>query len=487
MPTYYADQQADGSRPDTPPKYTANQSTQSTKQTSLSTVLLPFLDALEKGEPYLPSSWKTSAYNWAESKRENPPKFITSSSTGSYYHVTRRYECNPCWWNLWGWKVGCHTCTDGYYVYTWTQDLNNNFDTEITDAIKQIAEYTTQMNIYLFNDCDNPRTLLNTEGTQKCNFESDLNNSYSVAQEKKQISENTMSLIQNSDDYPQYEGAQKINQQLIADASWNFTDKINSDYPSYNYQYNNLQNLLQTRTNFLNQSYDNCQYPQNSLTSIDSSTGVPIPPCVSNPYNSAINQCEQAYKMAKEYQYGSDQIKGLWMDVSNAIPGNTIGTNGTILNNADSSCKKWVEMFNMWQKLEDEALAAPCTPERPISTQSDAAIEDIVNKSAANSNARLDAIKTRANNLIEKLKNYPNILELNKENITSAPYGMTPSVTIKNKGEFGNIPIQYLEMILPRGKPGIIGETGPVGMKGLPGKPGPVGKEGPVGNPTLPF
>ena len=95
-------------------------------------------------------------------------------------------------------------------------------------------------------------------------FESDLNNSYSLA-EKKQISEDTMSLIQNSDDYPQYEGAQKINQQLIADANWKFTDKINSDYPSYNYQYNNLKNLLQTRANFLNQSYNNCQYPQKSL------------------------------------------------------------------------------------------------------------------------------------------------------------------------------------------------------------------------------
>ena len=487
MPTYTEKEDDDGSRPDTPAEYTANESTQSTKQTSLSTALLPFLDALEKNEPYLPPSWKKNALEWAESKRDNPPKFISSSSLGQYFERTgtRTYDC----WRIFGFntRLFCKHEAIGHEMYTWTQDLNSNFDTEITDAIKQIAEYTTQMNIYLFNDCDNPRTLLNTAGTQKCNFESDLNNSYSVAQEKKQISENTMSLIQNSDDYPQYEGAQKINQQLIADASWNFTDKINSDYPSYNYQYNNLQNLIQTRTNFLNQSYDNCQYPQNSLTSIDSNTGVPIPPCVSNPYNSAINQCEQAYKMAKEYQYGSDQIKGLWMDVSSAIPGNTIGTNGTILNNADSSCKKWVEMFNMWQKLEDEALAAPCTPERPISTQSDAAIEDIVNKSASNSNARLDAIKTRANNLIEKLKNFPNILELNKENITNAPYGMTPSVTIKNKGEFGNVPIQYLEMILPRGKPGIMGETGPVGMKGLPGKPGPVGKEGPVGNPTLPF
>lgn len=486
MPTYTSTMNSDGKIP-TPAKYTANEGTQSTKQTSLKTAAKTFLEALEKNEPYLPPSWKKNAYEWTKSQKDNPPKFITSSSRGQYFHKTgtEKYDCISSWFGFRK-KFWCKTRSTGYQVYTWTQNLNSNFDDEITDAKKQITEYTKQMNIYLFNDCNNPRTLLNPAGAQKCNFETALNDSYSLAQEKKQISEDTMSLIQNSDDYPQYEGAQKMNQQLIADANWNFTDKINSDYPSYNYQYNNLQNLLRTRKNFLNQSYNNCQYPQKSLTSIDNS-GVPVPPCVSNPYNTAINECDKAYQMAQTYQYGANQLMGLWTDVSNAIPGNTISANGTILNNADSSCKKWVEMFNMWQKLEDEALAAPCIPERPISTQSDAAIEDIVNKSAANSKERLDAIKTRANNLIEKLKNYPNILELNKENITSAPYGMTPSVTIKNKGEFGKVPIQYLEMILPRGKQGVMGETGPVGMKGLPGKPGPVGKEGPAGNPTLPF
>ena len=46
MPTYEEKEDDDGSRPDTPAEYTANESTQSTKQTSLSTALLPFLDAL---------------------------------------------------------------------------------------------------------------------------------------------------------------------------------------------------------------------------------------------------------------------------------------------------------------------------------------------------------------------------------------------------------------------------------------------------------
>ena len=79
MPTYESTKDASGNIP-TPPKYTANESTQSTKQTSLSKVLLPFLDALETNEPYLPPSWKKNALEWAESKRDNPPKFITSSS-----------------------------------------------------------------------------------------------------------------------------------------------------------------------------------------------------------------------------------------------------------------------------------------------------------------------------------------------------------------------------------------------------------------------
>ena len=474
-------------RSEVPSQVTAYESYQTTKQTYVKGVLNKFLIFLKANMKYVPKSWSTTSYNWAKNKYDNPPTYIVSNTTSQYFHVTWRGDCpGSCWWNLWGWKVGCRTCTKGYTEYYWDINLNTNFDTEIADAVNTINSYTTQMNVYMFNDCSNTNTLLNTQGLQKCNYETTVNNSYSLAQEKKQISENTMNLLQNSDDYPQYEGAKNMDQELTADANWKFTDKINSDWPNYNYQYKNLQNLIQTRTNFLNQSYNNCQYPQSSLTSIDNN-GVPIPSCVSNPYNTAINQCEQAYKMAQKYQYGSDQIKGLWIDVSNAIPGNTIKASGTILDNANISCQKWVEMFNMWQEKEDAALAAPCIPERPITTQSDTTIEKLVDNFSNNSSDRINAVKQRANNLIEKMKYYPNILELNKENITTAPYGMTPSVSIKNKGEFGDIPIQYLEMILPKGQPGIMGATGIVGMKGLPGKPGPVGEEGPVGNPILPF
>ena len=65
---------------------------------------------------------------------------------------------------------------------------------------------------------------------------------------------------------------------------------------------------------------------------------------------------------------------------------------------------------------------------------------------------------------------------------------MDPTVVIKNNTtEFGVIPTQSLEMIIPTGKDGIIGTMGISGVKGLPGSSGPIGKEGPMGNPTLPF
>ena len=86
------------------------------------------------------------------------------------------------------------------------------------------------------------------------------------------------------------------------------------------------------------------------------------------------------------------------------------------------------------------------------------------------------------------MKNYPNILVLKKENIISAPPGMTPTANIKNyKTNFGNIPTQYLEMILPVGPQGDEGPKGTTGMKGPNGEDGIRGNTGPVGNPTIPF
>ncbi len=86
------------------------------------------------------------------------------------------------------------------------------------------------------------------------------------------------------------------------------------------------------------------------------------------------------------------------------------------------------------------------------------------------------------------MKIFPNILELKKENIIDAPAGMVPTVTVKKQQtDFGTIPLQYLEMLIPIGPMGETGDQGAMGMPGADGSDGPQGKEGTIGNPNIPF
>lgn len=470
----------------TPGQVTVYETTQIQKQNSMKAVAKKFLIKLQENKKFLPRNWVSTTYNWVESKRMHPPVYVTGIKRGSYRN---RIGWHRHCWRIFGFRVLCGRShpTYGPTIYTWNVSLNNNFENEINTDINNINNWSAEMDTLIFNDCSNKNTLLDTKGLQKCDYQNTVNESYQLAEDKLQISRNTLGLIKNTDDYPQYEVTNKMNEKLIKDANWKFTDKINSQYPDYNYQYDNLKNLISERKTFLNNSYDNCDVPQTSLTSVDSS-GIPIPPCVTTNYNTAYNECGKAYEMAQTYQYGSDKLFNLWTDVSNSVPGNSISANRTILNNASGSCKKWVEMFNMWQKDEEAALAAPCIPERPIASPSDKNLLDIIDAHEKEQGKRLDAAEKRIKDIMAKMVNYPNILLLKKENILGAPYGMTPSVVIKNeKTEFGNMPIQYLEMILPNGEQGDIGESGEKGIKGLTGKPGPIGKTGPVGNPILPF
>ena len=50
----------------------------------------------------------------------------------------------------------------------------------------------------------------------------------------------------------------------------------------------------------------------------------------------------------------------------------------------------------------------------------------------------------------------------------------------------GESPMQYLEMIIPNGKPGKQGKIGKVGMVGQYGKSGLKGPVGDIGNNTVP-
>ena len=471
-----------------PSAITTNEQLQTTKLLPLKTKARNFLTFIKDNKKFFPSSaMYNSFYNQTNAIIKHPPLLIESNVKGSY-NKNLGYDYYGCWFNWFGIKLGCKRRSIIQTHYTWTTTINNNFDTDIANKISFIDGLQNQMNVFMFNDCTNPNTLLDTTGLQQCNYENTVDDSYSLAEEKQQISQDTMKLLSDTDDFPQYKQANNMNTEITNDVNWKFTNKINSQYPQYNYQYDNLKDLINTRTTFLNNSYNNCDVPGTSLTSVDNS-GVPIPPCVNAPFYNAYNQCNKAYQDAEKYQYGSDKLNVLWGNVSNSLPGNTIGANRTILNNTEGSCKKWVAMFNKWQEKEDAALAAPCIPERPISSASDSAIEALIMKFTANAEERINNVNNRVETLKEKMVNYPNILQLKSENVLQAPYGMNPTAVVKNNtSDFGkNVPTQYLEMIIPNGEQGDAGEVGTTGMKGFPGTNGPNGAMGVVGNVLTPF
>ena len=240
---------------------------------------------------------------------------------------------------------------------------------------------------------------------------------------------------------------------------------------------------MKTYENEIPQQYNSCSNPNTSI-SLDENG---IPNCVSSEYNTSINKCSEAYEMSQVYEYGTDKLMQLWTDVSNSIPGNTLSTNKTVLANANDSCTKWIDMFNVWQEKEDEAISKPCTPERPITSTNDKVIAAMVDDWFEKSSKHIDGLNKRLNELKQKLKNMPNILEINKENITDAPPGMMGSVIVKNKNvPFGEMPTQYLEMILPSGKQGDAGLVGVQGIKGFNGENGNSGPIGQTGVPLIP-
>lgn len=146
-------------------------------------------------------------------------------------------------------------------------------------------------------------------------------------------------------------------------------------------------------------------------------------------------------------------------------------------------------MFSIWEEKEEEALATPCNPERPIaSTNNDTLIKmaDDWNKSAASQIAQL---KARLFKIQKYIKNYPNILYLEEKSITLAPSSMTPTALIKknySETNEGESPKQHLEMIIPNGAPGNQGKMGIDGMVGPQGKRGITGDIGKQGNVNVP-
>jgi hypothetical protein len=196
----------------------------------------------------------------------------------------------------------------------------------------------------------------------------------------------------------------------------------------------------------------------------------------------------------------------MWTDVSNALPGNTMDAASNIVNSARNSCEDWIEMFNVWGDMEATARDAACVAERPNENTNDQGnIKRITNY--------YEAAQTRLTNLQKRLaviQNYiipypevidvssspgdqstssstqgynESILRLKEDDITLVPYSVPSVASIRYIFENGQPPTsqapnQYLEMLIPNGKPG---EKGPRGQCGVQGEPGFSGPPGPIG------
>ena len=232
-----------------------------------------------------------------------------------------------------------------------------------------------------------------------------------------------------------------------------------------------------------------------------------LPYVISNDAYTAWETCTKAVDMSKTYDYGTADLFEMWTDVSNALPGNTMNAASNIVNSARNSCEDWIEMFNVWGDMEAAARDAACVAERPNENTNDQVnIKRITNYYEA-AQTRITNLKNRLAVIQKYITPYPepsntsqdgsntdtttsstqgkneSILRLKEDDITLVPYSVPSVASVRYIFENGQpptsqAPTQYLEMLVPNGKPGNKGPRGQCGVQGehgFSGPPGPVG------------
>ncbi len=373
------------------------------------------------------------------------------------------------------------------YSYT----LNSNYDAEIQSTINIINALKSAIHKNMYNNCNNENTLLNSVGLQECGIFNDIAMFQNDIQLIKNQSNRVMEKLENTKDFPQYAQAKRVDDQI--NAYYNYDPLRGRRFflnPNYTY-YTKKQilNRLKAMKKHIAPLYDVCAYGSTHI-GLDTDD---IPICVKDEYVKSQYVCGEAIEKSGPngvgQGYGHEKLTKLWTDVSNSIPGNLNNTSSLILNTSNASCTKWVKMFNKWEALEEKALSEPCLPERPIaSTNNPVLIEmaDNWNKSASD---QIKQLKLRLLKIQKYIKNYPNILDIKSTGVTLAPSTLPPTAMIKkdfSQSKDGESPMQYLEMIIPNGKPGKQGKIGKVGMVGQYGKSGLKGPVGDIGNNAVP-
>lgn len=437
---------------------------------------------LKKSKSYLPSNLYSQWLNRLTNITKNMPSYLISANQGSYKYC-KKFIKIPYWFFGRKYKNICVSKGTQYY---WDVNVNNNYLKSLEKLIREVADIQNNISNLVYNNCGNPYTLLDQNGMVKCGIQQKFDNQKKWIETTNMVDANksVMTSIKNTKEFPQYNLANNRNRNITNMYEWNpmnIRSEYNSDFASLRKK--DIEHKINLYNNNIPKQYNKCNYSNTSI-SVDENG---IPKCVSSEYNSAIENCSKAYEMSQVYNYGSDKLFQLWTDVSNNIPGNTLNTNKTVLNTANDSCKKWIEMFNVWQEKEEEALAKPCIPERPITSDNDKVISAMVEEWYNNSTKHIEALTTKLEMLKSKLKNVPQVLELKPENVKEAPPGMIGVANIKRRdAEIGEIPLQYLEIILPNGQQGDVGNTGIKGITGIQGKDGKIGDVGESGNPVIP-
>ena len=395
-----------------------------------------------------------------------------------YFAGKRRTRCKPTRtiWKEW------ESVAVGY-----TADINNDFDRDIETMTNQINAIINEIETDIFNNCENPNTLLDASGMQACGINDRLNDMKNAIAPSKLASNRVMRKIENNDNFPQYKSANEMDKKLNEMYSWN---PMNSTLP-FNNNYSSLtatemEKTIQGNIDWAPKQYNSCDLNTTHIGIDDD--GKPI--CVTDSFNNASQKCNQAIDMSKIYNYGTEELSSMWSKVGNILPGNVKLPVSTVLEISSDSCNKWVDMFNIWEDEEAKALSEPCAPERPIASKNDKVLIDMAEEWKASASAHLQQLRGRLQTIKQYIATYPpkggtstDLLQLKKEDITLTPSTLPASISVKYKQSDtkGAGPIQYLDMMIPNGKPGEEGDEGIQGIQGPPGSLGPRGKMGETG------
>ena len=479
-------------------KYEAGLSYQSAKQYECTILFNATSDILTNASVYLTPQFLTDITDTITLLLGSMPIYVLGTGpNGSITQITVKREVfdyrgnGPRVSYSWGGRrkgdmMDYYKWIDVTIGYDWKR--NEDFDSAIQSYKNKNSVMLQEINLNLYNNCNNPNALLDNIGLQSCGINDELNTFHQNIQSIKNQSNYVMSKIQNTAGFPQYAQAKQIDDIINNYYNWYPLNERSTYNPNYaKLTKAGISNYITAMTTHVQTLYGNCVIPtiHIGLNSDD------VPNCVSGDYAKAAQKCGQAISKSNGIGggYGLEKLTDLWTDVSNSIPGNMKTQSSLILNTSTNSCKKWVEMFNMWEEAELKALSEPCIPERPIESNNDPVLIKKANDWSIAASNRIKQLMIRLKKIQNYTQNYPNILQLKKDDVTLAPYSLPVTAIIKkdyNNSKNGEAPMQSLEMIVPNGKPGKPGSRGIMGLTGRQGGVGNDGPIGPVGNYNVP-